>query len=64
MTASGRFSLFPRLFDLLPDDCRGRVEIKAAGARDEAGKWEVPSKGLPKEFATAFQDLYVLRAFA
>jgi hypothetical protein len=63
MTASGWFSLFPRLFGLLPDDCRGRVEIKAAGAR-EADKWEVPSKGLPKEFATAFQDLYVLRAFA
>jgi Cro/C1-type HTH DNA-binding domain len=49
------------LFDLLPDDCRGRVEIKATGAR-ETGKWEVPSKGLPKEFATAFQDLYVLCA--
>lgn len=47
------------LFDLLPDGCRGLVEIRVPGAR-ETGKWEVPSKGLPRDFAAAFRALYVL----
>jgi transcriptional regulator with XRE-family HTH domain len=47
------------LFDLLPEDCRGLVEIRVAGAK-ETGKWEVPSKGLPKAFASDLQDLYRL----
>jgi transcriptional regulator with XRE-family HTH domain len=49
------------LFDLLPEDCRGLVEIHVPGAR-EAGRWEVPSKGLPPDFAKAFRELYVLCA--
>jgi DNA-binding Xre family transcriptional regulator len=49
------------LFDLLPDNCRGLVDIRISGAR-EAGNWEVPTKGLPKDFAAAFRDLYVLCA--
>jgi transcriptional regulator with XRE-family HTH domain len=48
------------LFDLLPDGCRGLVEIRVPGVREAAGKWEVPSKGLPGEFAAAFRALYVL----
>jgi len=47
------------LFDLLPGDCRGLVEIRIPGAR-EAGKWEVPSNGLPRDFAAALRNLYVL----
>lgn len=47
------------LFDLLPDDCRRLVEIGIPGAK-ETGRWKVPSKGLPKWFATALRDLYVL----
>ena|GEM_PF-756788 len=46
-------------FDLLPESCRGLVEIRVPGAR-EAGKWEVPSKGLPRDFAAALRSLYVL----
>ncbi len=49
------------LYDLLPERCRGTVEIRVPGAR-ESGKWEVPSKGLPEGFADAFRDLYVLCA--
>jgi transcriptional regulator with XRE-family HTH domain len=49
------------LFELLPNECRGNVDIRTPGAR-EAGKWEVPSKGLPKDFAEKFRDLYVLCA--
>ena len=49
------------LFDLLPDTCRGLVDIRMQGAR-ESGKWEVPSNGLAKDFAAEFQDLYVLCA--
>jgi transcriptional regulator with XRE-family HTH domain len=33
------------LFDLLPDGCRGLVDIRVPGAR-QAGKWEVPSEGV------------------
>jgi transcriptional regulator with XRE-family HTH domain len=47
------------LFDLLPDGCRGLVAINVPGAR-EVGKWKVPSKGLPQDFAAAFRDLYRL----
>jgi len=32
------------------------LNIRAAGAR-EPGKWLVPSKGLPKDFAAQFADL-------
>lgn len=49
------------LFDLLPEGCRGLVDIRVPGAR-ETGKWQFPSKGLPKDFAAALQDLYVLCA--
>jgi hypothetical protein len=49
------------LFDLLPDTCRGLVDIRMPGAH-ESKKWELPSKGLPKDFAAAFQDLYVMCA--
>lgn len=49
------------LFDLLPEGCRGRIEIKIPGA-SRAQHWEVPSKGLPEKFATEFADLYRLCA--
>lgn len=47
------------LFDLLPENCRGLVEVRVPGA-NRAGKWKVPSKGLPTDFAAALRDLYVL----
>lgn len=47
------------LFDLLPDECRGLVEIRVPGIK-ESGRWKVPSKGLPKDFAAALRELYVL----
>jgi hypothetical protein len=46
-------------YDLLPDGCRGMVDIRVAGAREPA-KWEVPTKDLPEKFATEFADLYKL----
>jgi len=49
------------LFDLLPESVRGMVDIHISGTR-EASNWEVPSKGLPRDFAVAFRDLYVLCA--
>lgn len=49
------------LFDLLPEDCRGLVEIRVAGAK-ETGKWEVPSEHLPKAFAADLRELYRLCA--
>lgn len=49
------------LFDLLPESCRGLVEIRTAGAK-ETSKWEVPTKKLPQDFAAAFRELYVLCA--
>lgn len=49
------------LFDLLPDSCRGLIEIRYPGQR--AGeRWAVPTKGLNREFAGQFADLYVLCA--
>lgn len=47
------------LYDLLPDDCRGLVDVRVLGAK-ETGRWEVPSKDLSKAFAGALRDLYVL----
>jgi hypothetical protein len=35
--------------------------IRLPGTR-ETGKWEVPSRGLPKDFAEKFSALYVLCA--
>jgi hypothetical protein len=35
------------------------VDIRVPGAR-QTGNWEVPSKGLPKDFAVSLSDLYVL----
>lgn len=49
------------LFDLLPDTIRGMVDIRLVGAKD-SGKWEVPSKHLPTDFARAMRDLYILCA--
>lgn len=43
----------------LPESVHGMVDISVAGAR-EHGHWEVPSTGLPKDFADAFRDLYML----
>jgi hypothetical protein len=47
------------LFDLLPESCRGLIEIRVPGAVN-TGKWDVPTKGLPANFAAALRDLYVL----
>lgn len=59
-SATGRAALcHAYLFDLLPENCRGLVEIRVAGAKD-TGRWQVPSKGVPKDFAAALQELYVL----
>jgi transcriptional regulator with XRE-family HTH domain len=47
------------LYDLLPDSCRGLVDIRVSGNR-ETGRWEVPTKGLPPDFASKFRELYAL----
>jgi len=46
-------------YDLLPDGCRGMVDIRVLGSRD-GGHWEVPTKGLPQKFAAEFANLYKL----
>ena len=45
------------LFDLLPEDCRGLIEVKYPGM-PTGGKWTPPTKGLGRGFAGQFQDLY------
>ena len=47
------------LYDLLPESCRGLIEICVPGARD-SGRWKVPSKGLPPHFAVELRNLYRL----
>jgi len=47
------------LFDLLPIKCRGLVEIKYAGM-PTSGKWTLPTKGLNRNFAGQFEELYKL----
>ena len=47
------------LFDLLPVRCRGLVEIKYAGMLT-SGKWTLPTKGLSRNFAGQFEELYKL----
>lgn len=47
------------LFDLLPASCRGLIDIRVPGSR-ETGRWEVPTKGLPPDFAAKFRELYGL----
>jgi transcriptional regulator with XRE-family HTH domain len=49
------------LFELLSHQSRGLIEIRISGAR-EPGNWELPTKGLPADFAAALRDLYVLCA--
>ncbi len=47
------------LFDLLPENCRGLVEVKYPGM-PTGGKWTPPSKGLSRDFAGLLRDLYRL----
>lgn len=47
------------LFDLLPETCRGLIEIKYPGL-PTGGKWTPPSKGLSRDFAEQVRDLYRL----
>jgi transcriptional regulator with XRE-family HTH domain len=49
------------LFDLIPEGCRGVIEIRHPGTKAGRG-WAVPSKGLSQEFAGKFVDLYRLCA--
>jgi transcriptional regulator with XRE-family HTH domain len=46
------------LYDLLPPGCRGLVDVRIPGTRDNG--WEVPTKGLPADFAAAFREFYIL----
>ncbi len=51
------------LYDLLPPECRGLVEIQHPGLPAGKGKgWTVQSKGLPKEFAGQWEVFYRLCA--
>ena len=47
------------LFDLLPENCRGLIEIKYPGM-PTGGRWTPPAKGLSRDFAGQFRDLYRL----
>jgi DNA-binding Xre family transcriptional regulator len=47
------------LFDLLPENCRGLVEVKYPGM-PTGGRWTPPSKGLSRDFAGQLRDLYRL----
>ena len=46
------------LYDLLPPGCRGLVDIRVPGVHEKG--WEVPTKGLPADFATEFRQFYRL----
>lgn len=48
------------LYDLLPPKCRGLVEVSYPGHK--TGKWNVPVKGLPGEFAGQWEAFYRLCA--
>lgn len=59
--AAGAMLIEAYLFDLIPEACRGLIEIRHPDLK--AGKrWAVPTKGLPREFASQFEDLYRLCA--
>ena len=47
------------LFDLLPESCRGLIAIKHPGA-PAGGRWSLPAKGLSRDFAAEFGELYKL----
>ena len=47
------------LLDRISGECQRWVDIRVPGAK-EVGRWKVPSKGLPKDFAAALRDLYLL----
>lgn len=47
------------LFDLLPENCRGLVEVKYPGM-PTGGRWTPPAKGLSRDFAGQLRDLYRL----
>ena len=49
------------LFDLLPENCRGLIEVKYPGM-PTGGKWTPPAKGLSRDFAEQLQTLYRLCA--
>jgi transcriptional regulator with XRE-family HTH domain len=46
------------LYDLLPPGCRGLIDVRIPGTRDNG--WEVPTKGLPADFAAEFREFYRL----
>jgi Helix-turn-helix len=49
------------LYDLLPPECRGLIEVRYPGQK--TGKaWTVPVKGLDREFAGQWEDFYRLCA--
>jgi transcriptional regulator with XRE-family HTH domain len=49
------------LYDLIPPECRGLVEVKYPDQKTGKG-WTVPVKGLPQEFAGQWADFYRLCA--
>lgn len=49
------------LYDLLPAECRGLVEVKYPGQKTGKG-WAVEVKGLDKEFAGQWEEFYRLCA--
>jgi hypothetical protein len=59
--AAGAVLVEAYLYDLLPPECRGLVEIQHPGLKTGKG-WTVPSKGLPKEFAGQWENFYRLCA--
>ena len=59
--AAGAILVEAYLFDLLPDSCRGLIEVRYLGMK-HGERWAVPNKGLSRAFAGQFKDLYRLCA--
>jgi transcriptional regulator with XRE-family HTH domain len=59
--AAGGVLIEAYLFDLLPDSCRGLIEVRYPGLKT-GERWAVPTKGLSRAFAGQFEDLYRLCA--
>jgi transcriptional regulator with XRE-family HTH domain len=59
--AAGGVLVEAYLFDLLPDSCRGLIEVRWPGMKT-GERWAVPTKGLSRAFAGQLEDLYRLCA--
>ena len=45
-------------YEMLPSSLRGLGDVRMLGARDTSN-WEIPLKGVPREFGDKLRDFYI-----